>query len=70
MSVSAGIARLNDAMKTLDRRFLDVEREWDDVVRADFERRRLDPVREQVKATLREMERLADVLAKARRECS
>jgi hypothetical protein len=69
VSVAAGVMKLNTAMKTLLGRWDEVGDDWDDAVRRDFEENYLEPLRAQTQATVREMERLGEVLRNARRHC-
>ena len=68
--MSAGSARLKYALKAL-REHWDVAREhWDDKVALDFEKNHLAPLEQQVDHALRGMDKLSEVLAKVRHECS
>lgn len=59
-------AQLNSAWKTLCQRWEESEMVWNDPVRWDFEKTYWAPLERQVTATQREMERLAQVVARAR----
>jgi hypothetical protein len=56
-------------MKMLQARWEETERDWQDVVRKAFQDEFLVPLEASVKSTLWEMDRLAEVLTKAKREC-
>ena len=58
---------LVEAFRRLQQRWKDTNSLWNDPVRWKFEKEHWKPLERETGATLREMERLADVLAKARR---
>lgn len=58
---------LATAWKRLQLRWEESGRAWDDPVRAELERRYWEPLLAETRATLREVERLMQVLAQARR---
>jgi hypothetical protein len=66
---SVGIGQLNDAMKTLQVHWDEATNNWNDMVRHDFEERYLEPLRRHVDVTLRDMNHLAQILAKVKRDC-
>ena len=68
--MSEGATKLNYAIKTLRRRWDDVEPHWQDAVKADFEAKHLDPLITQVSATIRGMNQLDEMIQKMRRDCS
>jgi hypothetical protein len=70
MSTSGGSNRLNHAIKTLRAKWDEVEDLWRDGVRRDFEKLHMEPLERQVASTMRGMNELAEVLNRARRECS
>ena len=61
------IAQLDSTWKSLVLRWQEATKVWNDPVRRDFEREYWDVLTHQVPATKREMERLAQVIARARR---
>jgi hypothetical protein len=68
--MSAGAARLKHAMKTLKERW-DITREsWDDAQSRDFEKNHIAPVDHQVTTAIRGMDKLNEILARVRQECS
>ena len=69
MSVSTGMIKLRTAIKALGHRWDETGEQWDDTVRSEFEENYLEEAHARVEGVLREMERLAEVLAKARRQC-
>jgi hypothetical protein len=70
VNLSAGWVELNKALKELRLRWGEVSEDWQDTVREEFETDHLVPLETQVLATLRALDRLAPILAKAQRECS
>jgi hypothetical protein len=68
--MSEGATKLNYAIKTLRRRWDDIESHWQDAVRADFEAKHIDPLITQVSATIRGMNQLDETIQKMRRDCS
>ncbi len=64
---NAPVTQLDASLKVLRQRWEESKTLWNDPVRWDFEKRRWQPLEQQTQATLKEMERLADVLAKAQR---
>jgi hypothetical protein len=69
MSLNAGWVELNDALKNLRALFEETREVWDDGVARDFEEKFWQPLDSQAKAALQAIDRLAPVLARARREC-
>jgi hypothetical protein len=70
MALSTGRMKLYDALKTLRVHWDRVREAWDDPVALDFEETYWKPLGAQVDVTLRETDRLGQVLAKLRRDCS
>jgi hypothetical protein len=70
VNLSAGWVELNKSLKQLRLRWDEVAEHWQDSVREEFETDHLVPLETQVVATLRALDRLAPILAKAQRECS
>jgi hypothetical protein len=66
-NLSTTITQLDTAWKTLRQRWESIKVVWNDPVSRDFEKNYWAPVEGQVRATQREMERLAQVIAQARR---
>jgi hypothetical protein len=69
VNLDTGWTDLNAALKTLRERWEDLKPQWDDVVRQDFEEHFWVPMEDQVRATLRGIERLSPVLLKVQKEC-
>ncbi len=70
MSVNTGWIELNSALKTVRASWEEAKRDWDDAVRRDFEDHHWKLLEQQVLATLRAIDRLAPVIAKAQQECT
>jgi hypothetical protein len=70
MHLSTGWTELNSALKAMRLQWEEVKNDWNDSVSQDFERQRWEPLAVQVQATLRAIDRLAPILAKAQQECS
>jgi len=58
---------LHTTWQRLTRRWEESEKEWNDPVRREFDKRYWQPLSQETQSTAREMERLAQVLAQARR---
>jgi hypothetical protein len=69
MSVTVGRAKLMGALKDLKLRWDKAKLNWDDPMSADIEKTVIDPLEPQVRATVGAMERINEVLMKARRDC-
>jgi hypothetical protein len=70
VNLSSGWIELNSALKTMRLRWEEVKTEWHDPVCSDFEENHWRPLESQLVSTLRAIDRLAPVLAKAQQECS
>jgi hypothetical protein len=70
VNLSTGSIELNDALKTMRLLWEETKAGWDDPVSREFEERYWRPLENQVVATLRAMDRLGPILARAQRECS
>jgi hypothetical protein len=70
MKTDAGRGRLYDAIQTLQNRWADVEPHWTDQVRQEFEEKIWEPLNFMTEDALRAIDRLAQVFAQARRECT
>lgn len=69
MNLNIGWTELNSSMKTLRNRWEETKIHWDDAVQKKFEESFWDPLEQQVRATLRGIERLAPSLTKLRKDC-
>jgi hypothetical protein len=70
MNLSIGWIELNSALKALREQLDQVKRDWNDSAEQTFEEDYWLPLEKQVLATLRAIDRLAPILAKAQRECT
>lgn len=66
-NLDQAINHLESNWKALNLRWEETKKVWTDLVRRDFEKEYWDALAQQVPATQREMERLAQVIAGARR---
>jgi hypothetical protein len=64
-----GTGRLRQAMETLDRQWAATREHWHDEAGRQFEERHLEPLRSELAQALVTIHQLADVLARAEREC-
>lgn len=69
MSLHSGSSRLALGLKELRARWEEVKGKWKDPVQRAFEEDQMEPLEEQVMATLRGIERLGQALDQARHEC-
>ncbi len=65
--LNTAISRLDAAWQTLQQRWNDTKAVWNDPVRRSFEQEYWAPLERQMPAVQRELERLAQVVAAARR---
>lgn len=68
--MSAGANRLTYSLKNLRVAWDDVTATWKDQVAHDFEAHYIAPLEDRVQSTARAMDKLAEVLERAKRECS
>ena len=68
LSITA--SSLNFAMKTLKMSWEDAKEVWDDSVRQSFDEEHMVPLEPQVMATLKAINRLNQVMARAYEECT
>ena len=69
MSLSVGRAKLVGSMKDLLVKWEVAKQSWDDPVSREMEQKVLAPLEPKVRAAVVAMEKMAETLAKARREC-
>lgn len=69
MPLSSGSGKLNLSLKALRRRWEETQAQWNDPVSQAFEENHYRPLEEQLLATLRAMDRLAQILDQVRKEC-
>lgn len=70
MYLSAGATKLSQSLKLLRVHWDATEKDWNDIVRQEFEKNHIDTLEEQVRATLRAINELAEVLYRAEQECA
>ncbi len=69
MSINVGRTLLTSAHKELNVHWREVREHWSDIKASEFEQEYLAPLEPAVRAALTAMERISDVMDKARREC-
>ncbi len=67
--MSAGSARLDGALKTLNLHWEETKESWNDKVRQDFEMNHMLPLESRASAASRGMDKLSEVLKKVRHDC-
>jgi hypothetical protein len=68
--LNTGAIRLTRAAKKLRDQWLATQEHWSDQNQRDFERNHLNPIAPEITLTLAAVQRLAEVLEQAERECS
>jgi hypothetical protein len=68
--MSAGSARLNHSLKTLQERWAGTKELWSDQVSRDFEKNHLVPLVQQTESAIRGMDQIDEILKKIRQDCS
>jgi hypothetical protein len=68
--MSTGSTKLQYGLKNLRARWEETKESWSDQVSEEFDRKHLNPMETQVSATIRAMEKLGEIIAKVRRDCS
>ncbi|MFW5652975.1 MAG: hypothetical protein ACOC0P_02925 [Planctomycetota bacterium] len=69
MSVNAGQANINDAVKQLQQAWQRVRDNWDDPVAEHFEREFLTEIEPRTRQTLHAMATMQELLARIRQDC-
>ncbi|MCK4871686.1 MAG: hypothetical protein KAS72_03070 [Phycisphaerales bacterium] len=69
MSVNVGRTKLQDSYKDLQAKWSHTRAVWRDVARDEFEKQYLAPLEPRISASLTAMTRMAELLARLRREC-
>jgi hypothetical protein len=67
--LGAGAGRLQDAMKTIRLRWEETTEVWNDVRRAEFDAKYMEPLEPHVRSTLERLRKLAQVYHQACQEC-
>lgn len=70
MYFGAGVGKLQHTRKALLLAWERTEEDWRDRVREEMGAQHIEPLLEQMEATLREMDQLADLFARMYRDCS
>ena len=70
MNLDAGRNMMYKAYKTLGERWASVQMHWQDAVQKDFTRQHWDSLEQRVVGLLGAVDRLAQVLAKVKQDCS
>ncbi|HEV3122595.1 MAG TPA: hypothetical protein VGY53_11860 [Isosphaeraceae bacterium] len=68
--MSGGSTKLQYALQNLRMRWEEAQEMWNDSVRVDFDNKHLKPLETQVSATVRAMEKIGEIMAKMKQECS
>ena len=68
--LASGAGRLHDSMKNARLRWEETKEVWNDVRRADFDAKYMEPLEPQVRMTLDKLRRLAQVFHQACQECA
>lgn len=69
MSAHAGRTRLQGAHKDLRLRWEKARSDWDDPVSREFQEQHIEPLQRHVKNAVDAIDRIAELLARARRDC-
>ncbi len=69
MSLSSGAGKLHLALKDLRQHWEEAQAHWSDPVSQAFDENHYRPLEGQLLATLRALDRLAQILDQARKEC-
>jgi len=69
MSLAVGRSKLMGSLRDLMLRWEKTKMSWDDPMSADVERTILEPLEPKVRAAVAAMEKMAEILARAKREC-
>lgn len=67
--LSSGIGQLREATETLQRGWGLTQEQWKDAASRNFEENHLKPLGGEIASAMAAIQHLADVLAKARRDC-
>jgi len=70
MSLADGRTKLHQAWKQVMVKWQIAQLDWQDAVSRDFEEKQLAPMEPKVISAVQAIDRLAEVLAQARQECS
>ena len=70
MSLTVGKTKLVQSLKDLMKRWEKTKASWDDPMSADLERTVLEPLEPKVRSAVTAMEKMGEMLARAKRECT
>ena len=70
MSLTVGKTKLVQSLKELMLRWEKTKSNWDDPMSADLERTVLEPLEPKVRAAVTAMEKMGEMLARAKRDCT
>lgn len=69
MSLSVGRAKLTQGYKELTVRWEKARAQWDDAMSEDIEKSVIEPLEPRIRATVSAIEKMIEVLNRAKREC-
>jgi hypothetical protein len=69
MSLTVGRAKLVQALKDLEMRWNKTRMQWDDAMSEDIGKMVVEPLEPRVRATVSAIEKMVEVLSRAKREC-
>lgn len=69
MSLTVGRAKLMQGLKELTVRWKNTRANWDDPMSDDIEKTVIEPLEPRVRATVSAIEKMIEVLSRAKREC-
>jgi hypothetical protein len=70
VSLTVGKTKLVQSLKDLMMRWEKTKANWDDPMSADLERTVLEPLEPKVRSAVTAMEKMGEMLARAKRECT
>lgn len=69
MSLMVGRAKLTQGMKELQMRWEKARAQWDDPMADDIEKTVVEPLEPRIRATVSAIEKMYEILSRAKREC-
>lgn len=69
MSLMVGRAKLTQGMKELQMRWEKARIQWDDAMADDIEKSVVEPLEPRIRATVSAIEKMHEILLRAKREC-
>lgn len=67
--LTSSVGRMNKAMATLREKWLQTKEHWNDAASREFEEKHLQPLIPQMQFTIAAVQRLAEVIEKAEKDC-